>query len=619
MRMVRHSRILRAAERGAGYVRDLFAKSRILHVLGEAFPRMERAFRSGRLAFLSDAETDRDAWQYRFRRKWMRTVEKSRTVRLLSALAGALLETSIGTYGCFGILYGTFSAAIRLASAGRFDGSISLWAALTLCVTSVPLLLSNRSLSYGIRHSGILSAFLIGFCGIPHTRFGERDRGREHLWWALLLAFGASLCSTYLSVARQLLLLLLLLTLWIAFSVPELCLAAFLFSIPFLGSSGHATAAAVICALLCLLSWLSKALCGRRAIRFGVTDLSVLLFALTMLLGGLISAGGTASRDRGVAAFVLILVWFPVRGLLSDPKWRTRAITALKAGAAITSLWGIGEYFLTELSLEWVDVSRFADIGGRVCAGFGNPNILAVYLLCTVPLFLSGIADDTRRRLSRVWDLTGFLLGIGCLILTWSRGAWLGIMAATLLFLLSHSRRTAGGVVLACLPLGCLLPFLPHNIVNRFESIGSFAESSIRYRLYTWRGVVRMLQRHGWGIGVGSDAFYAVYPRYAVSGTERVMHAHHLWLQIATELGIAGAVVFLWLCLLWVLCVIHGMRSLYGRPRGEMLGCASAVTGVLIMGLFDDVWYHMGLMSLFFALCALMTLAVSQEREEATG
>lgn len=615
MRIVRHSRILRAAEEAAGRVRNAFAKSRILQALGGVYMRIEQAFRGGRLAFLSDAETDRGAWQYRFRRAWLRAVEESRIMRLLSSLSTALLETSIGSYGCFFVLYGSFAAAIRLVGVETFRGSVSLYAALILCVASVPLLLSNRSLSYGIRHSVVLSWFLIGFCGIGEERFGLRDRGREHLWWALLLAFCASMGTTYLSVARTAALIFLLLALWLLLEVPELCLTTFLLSLPFLAWSRHATAAATVGALLCLITWLAKALRGRRVLRFGAIDLSVLLFALAFLIGGAVSRGGTASVIKGVSAFCLISVWFPVRGLFSDRKWRARGIAAIKLGAAVTSVWGIGEYFLTDLTLNWVDVSRFSDIGGRVCAGFGNPNVLAVYLLCTVPLFLGGAADESRTHTSRVCNLIGFIAGVGCLILTWSRGAWLGIAVATLLFLLSFSRRSAGCVALSLLPLGCLSPYLPHSIVNRFVSIGSFSESSIRYRFYTWRGVLRMLREHAWGIGVGSEAFYAVYPRYAVSGTERVMHAHQLWLQILVELGIGGLIVFLWLLLLLFFCVAQGMRDLHGGARAQTVAGASALAGVLVMGFFDYVWYHMGLISLFLAVGALTTLPISECEE----
>jgi hypothetical protein len=35
--------------------------------------------------------------------------------------------------------------------------------------------------------------------------------------------------------------------------------------------------------------------------------------------------------------------------------------------------------------------------------------------------------------------------------------------------------------------------------------------------------------------------------------------------------------------------------------------CFCALSGVLVMGLFDNIWYHFGLMALFFAVSSMLT------------
>ena len=115
-----------------------------------------------------------------------------------------------------------------------------------------------------------------------------------------------------------------------------------------------------------------------------------------------------------------------------------------------------------------------------------------------------------------------------------------------------------------------------------------------------------MLADHKWGIGVGDRAFGTVYPVYAVSGTERVMHAHHLILQILIELGIPGCVVLLTFLLLLTLCSAHALRELHGTIRAEALGLMCGILAILIMGMFDYVWYHFGMFCLFFTLCAML-------------
>ena len=104
-----------------------------------------------------------------------------------------------------------------------------------------------------------------------------------------------------------------------------------------------------------------------------------------------------------------------------------------------------------------------------------------------------------------------------------------------------------------------------------------------------------MLKEHPFGIGVGERAWRLVYPHYAISGTQRVMHAHNIFLQIATELGVVGLALFL---------LLIGMVLFCGLRQRKMPAVA-AVLGSLIMGLFDHLWYYPGLLVSFWSMLAL--------------
>lgn len=601
---MRKSLILYGAERFAAKIQALFAGSLIANWLSDVAPRAERSFRQGRLGKVSDMEYDRRAWQYRLRRAMMCAEERSLLLRLRSRFAKAFLQTSVGSYGLFGVLYGVFSCAVWLASPSEVRNTLSLIAALIFTVVCVPLLRSAKSMSYAICNSRVLHWLLFDVCGLSEAELGSAERGNERYWMALFFAFLFGGGSLFLSVERFLILLLMLLAGSLFFAVPELLTVLLLFALPFLNCFSHPTQVLTVCALLIELAWIRKALVGRREWRIGVLDLLVVLFAFAVLCGGMVGAGGNRSVFAGGVMCVLILFWFPMRNLFCRSVWRARAACALRLSCLITAVWGIGQYFFTDLELRWVDLSRFSDIGGRVCGPFHNPNIFAVFLLSVMPLFLTGAMDGDAPFMKRCLHFAGFAACGLCLILTWSRGAWLGILAAVLLFFLCYSPRSMGYLLLFLLPLGCALPFLPQNVVNRFSSIGSFSESSIRYRFYTWQGVLRMLKDHPWGIGAGSEAFAAVYPSYAVSGTESVAHTHHLLLQIMTEFGVHGLAVFLAFLLFCVFAFAHSLKGMRGKERGMMLGAFCGIIAVLVMGLFDDVWYHYGMLFLFFVLAA---------------
>ena len=76
-------------------------------------------------------------------------------------------------------------------------------------------------------------------------------------------------------------------------------------------------------------------------------------------------------------------------------------------------------------------------------------------------------------------------------------------------------------------------------------------------------------------------------------------------MQITVELGIGGALCFL--CVLFFLLRAAFSLFLCARDSASVIavvGGISAIVGVLVMGLFDYVWYHQGIFWLFWVTVA---------------
>ena len=114
-----------------------------------------------------------------------------------------------------------------------------------------------------------------------------------------------------------------------------------------------------------------------------------------------------------------------------------------------------------------------------------------------------------------------------------------------------------------------------------------------------------MILAHPLGIGAGNAAFAAVYPTYAVSGTERTVHAHALFLQILTEQGVAGLLIMLFFLTSLTVSFVRVQRQ-KREGRGLSVAAFCGIVAVLTMGLFDYVWYHRGMLFLFFAIAAMI-------------
>ena len=579
------------AKSGAARLANAWKKSLIVGWI-RGFGEVEDAFLKGRLALLEELPTVSDSSLARGKTALMKSRERSLFLSLLASAKErffALPAARVALLIWLSVLFCTVFAIFGKQPV-RFSDQIFLGA---LTLSSLPLFASRRSLAGIFGGSALTSFFLRGVCHRDSDLLVKKECLKSVatpsllplsalLGWGMIRMGVCRLVGIVFGTAFSLFLL----------AFPEWCMILTLSLFPFLQLFAHPTILLSGLCLLLLLSWGIKAACGRRELSFEIYDLPVLLFCLLLAFGGLVSRGEVAD---GCIAALLASAYLPARRLLAEAYCRRLARLAMVISASAVALIGILQFFFGDLPVMWVDTNRFSDAPGRVSALFGNPNLLAIYLLLCLPHALFGACNRQRSVPLRSFFALGAVLETICLILTWSRGAWLGLLLEAILFLFFYSSDTRAAALLSPIPLVATLPWLPHRITDRFLSIGELTESSIRYRIYTWQGVKRMLAVYPHGIGVGEEAFLTVYPQYAVSGTERVMHAHSVFLTVAVELGIAGLAVFI------LLLALPFLRAV---ARGRISAGILSISGALVMGMFDHLWYERGMLFLLFVFIA---------------
>ncbi len=577
------------------------------------YASFNQAFERGFWKGLGGRENGRATWQYRLRRAGMRAGEESFFLRLVQRGTDFLLSTAVSSFGVMLLLTGGFWVGAALMSE-PFSRYFPLFIPLILMISSIPLLHETRSLAVCLLQSRLCSAFLLSLCEIPEEGLLIRKREERRF----LTIFGSCLFGSmgyWIEPKKILLAALATLVFFLFVIAPELPMLLLLAAFPFLGYTKHPTLILLCAVLLIQFVWFCKILRGRRTIRFELVDFLVLLMMAVFLMGGITTVGRREAIFAAITRATLLSLYFPAVGLFVRPRWRKRAVFLLLLSGGACAFLGILQYFQGKAALQWVDLSRFSDIGGRVTAGFSNPNVLSVYLLLVFPLSLAvGFSEHENIGL-RIFSLGCCLTEGLCLIFTWSRGAWLGALLAVLLFFLLFSHQTRGLLMLFALPCAVLISYLPHNITNRFASIGSLAESSIRYRLYVWRGTWRMIRANPFGIGLGQENFYIHYLPYAVSGTEGVIHTHQIFLQLICELGFPGLLLFLTFLTVFFLCVTQTSDKALSDSRAERFGGSLAVAAALAAGFFDHIWYHYGVFAMFWVMVALASshTAVNQK------
>ena len=127
------------------------------------------------------------------------------------------------------------------------------------------------------------------------------------------------------------------------------------------------------------------------------------------------------------------------------------------------------------------------------------------------------------------------------------------------------------------------------------------------YRFNIWRGTLGMISDTWlYGIGIGTEAFSSIYPRYALAGTEVAPHSHNLYLQITSEMGIFALIIFIAFCLAFIGMSLSTLKNTsVKRLKFILLGLFCGTCAFLIQGFTDYVWYNYRIFLLFWAIVGL--------------
>jgi O-antigen ligase len=280
---------------------------------------------------------------------------------------------------------------------------------------------------------------------------------------------------------------------------------------------------------------------------------------------------------------------------------------------AFVCLYAFYQYLTGDMGAEsWTDSTMFKAIELRVYSTFQNPNVLGEYLLFLIPMSFS-LAALAKRKLHKSVYFIIFCASAATMLLTYSRGCWIGLIIGSFLYVaLLYRKLTAAAVIAA--PFSIFI--LPRSIIARFQSIGDLGDSSTSYRVSIWRGTVSLLRKI-WpsGTGIGTYAYELAYMPYAYSGVT-AQHAHNSYLHILTETGIFGFATLM----LLIFVTVRNLFLTYKNSGSETLRALAAsllsgMAGYLTQGFFDNTFYNYRMYLIFFIMTAF-SCALSEIRRE---
>ena len=339
--------------------------------------------------------------------------------------------------------------------------------------------------------------------------------------------------------------------------------------------------------------------------RFDGVGLVILLFLGVLFISSAMSFARLGSLKVWAMYFVFVGFYFVIINSVKTKEQLYGLFKLLAISGALVALYGIAQYvFGWNTTNAWIDEEMFEDSTMRVYSTLGNPNVLGEYLLLVLPVAAVYMLKFSWKSLAKYAYGAMFLCLALCLVLTQSRGCWIGFMVSVLIFVTFYEGKLWGLLPLVLL----ILPFvIPQTIVDRIMSVGNMEDTSTSYRVFIWMGTLGMMKYY-WlgGIGMGEAAFAKVYPFFSYNAII-APHSHNTFLQLLVEAGISGLLVFLVMQVIFMknMYVVYKQDNKKSENSMLALALASGVFGFLVQSMFDYTFYNYRVMAIFFMVLAL--------------
>ena len=308
------------------------------------------------------------------------------------------------------------------------------------------------------------------------------------------------------------------------------------------------------------------------------------------------------------ASMEYLAVFYLVTHLIRDERDFREMYLTMVIIATVLALHGIWQFIIgVPIPASWTDAAEGA-VRTRVYSIFSNPNIMGAYMILFAPMTI-GLAYACERPSQKVlfW-LCGLAMCAGCLF-TMSRGAWLALAIAAVLFALLIDRRLLA-LMLVCGAVACTLPFVRSRIGYLFTP--QFADSNARGgRAKRWATAIGYLKATDPVFGMGYGMYGgAVAVQNPVLPWVEYMYVDNYYVKILTENGIVGVTAF---GMMLLGLVGNGLRACVrtAKTRWSPLcaGMLCGLIGVLIHSVFESIWEEPYMMALFFAVAAMLAWA----------
>jgi hypothetical protein len=320
----------------------------------------------------------------------------------------------------------------------------------------------------------------------------------------------------------------------------------------------------------------------------------------------MINSPDPAVGFEGMRVVVQFILWFFVfRGYIDSERKAMTLIRGLVWCGGILAVHGIAQYVMgVETPAGWTDLAE-GSASRRIFSIVESPNILGSILALTIPSGISMMAQKGMKACTRAIYTTFTACMAACMILTLSRGAWVGLIVGLAVFCMLWNPGWLPGLF-AGAGAALLIPAVSNRILYMMSP--QYLESSLTGGRLLRYSIGWEMFRNNLVKGVGLGRFGGAVAMNHKDMFPDTFYMDNYWLKTAVEMGIIGIAAFFVLMLFLAVWSIRAVNRIAENNRKLLAaGCVSGMAGVLIHNFFENV-FEVPYMVVYFWMVAAVVM-----------
>lgn len=313
------------------------------------------------------------------------------------------------------------------------------------------------------------------------------------------------------------------------------------------------------------------------------------------------------------------LYFFVLNALIDDEDTIRDMVNAMLIAATFVALYGIYQKLSgVESPKSWVYSEQEGNIKLRVFSTIGNPNALGGYMVLMLPISIS-LTIWAKNNIHRLIYGAMTLIMLYTLVMTYSRGAWIGFMAGMALYTLITRNKWLAGIGIAGLVVA---PIAAPDVVSRLTLAFTpeyWAKASEGGRVEFWARALKIFAKYpifGTGIGTVGDS---VATRHGVPGATWI---DNQYFKLLAEIGIVGTLAYVTMVFA---PVVKGFKAVFGAKQRDTYlyalnaGITAALFGMLVENVTAAILEDLNVITHFWLMIALLYVGIRLSTRKANA